>query len=132
MANTPAENVRFVLGATGENAGILTPEEIDQALEMYPQSWRLAAAAIADRFAALAAQRRRPISFSATGDMSVSWTDDVKKWQDIALRLKQEHDRETDADNAPVGLQSRSMAYRQDIDPPEYAPRRSRYGGMKR
>lgn len=132
MANTPAENVRFVLGATGENAGILTPEEVDQALEMYPQSWRLAAAAIADRFAALAAQKRRAISFSATGDMSVSWADDVKKWQDIALRLKQDHEREQVVENAPMGLQAHSLAFRQDIEPPEYAPRRSRYGGLKR
>ena len=127
-----AESIRFVLGATGENAGLLTDTEIDQAVVLYPQSWRLAAAALAERLAALAAQRRQPVSFTATGEMSVSWADDVAKWQSIAKRLKEEHASALEYEAQPIGMQIRSMAYRNEPEEPEFTVTRKRYGGLKR
>jgi hypothetical protein len=129
---TDAENVRFVLGATGDNASLLTDTEIEHAIVLYPLSWRLAAAALAERLAALATQKRQPVSFSAAGEMSVSWADDAAKWQSIAKRLKEEHAQAIAYEAAPVGMQVHSMAYKADPEQPEFTVNRTRYGGLKR
>ncbi|MDQ3540263.1 MAG: hypothetical protein M3440_06200, partial [Chloroflexota bacterium] len=57
------------------------------ALTLYADR-RLAAAWLADQLAARAINQ--PTSFTATGDLSVSWADRAKGWERLAIRLRQQ------------------------------------------
>lgn len=117
------EQIRFVLGATGDLAGIITDEEIDFALVSYPSDWRLAAAYLATNLAARA--MNDPGSFTLTGTMSISWPDRAAAWRSIAWNLKQEAAQYAKENAAPVTISRTQMRRKPlDIDPPEYTRRR--------
>lgn len=94
--------IRFALGASGDNAGLLDDAEIELALDTY-EDWRLAAATIAEALAARAIND--PASFALTGVMAVSWADRAKSWMSIARSLREEALRLEQQSVAPVGMQ---------------------------
>lgn len=120
-------NIRFSLGAVGANVGLITEEEMDAALEMYPD-WRLATAWIADSLAVRAINQ--PTSFSVPDAMSISWGDRASVWRQTARTLRQEVVLEQ-ASAGPVGLQVTQLM-RQPIaeDDQEYTS--PRWKGMNR
>lgn len=121
------DNIRFTLGATGDNAGLVLDDEIDNALSLYSE-WRLAAAFIADSLAARAIND--PSSFAAPGDLSVSWGDRAKAWMNIAKRLREEVREATDQAQGPIGIQAVQLYREAKQHEPEYSRRRMK--GLRR
>lgn len=89
---TDSERMQFLLGDVDRVTPFLTDQEYADALAFYPD-WRLATAYLADSLASRAINS--PTSFSATGDMSVSWTDRARAWRLLAKSLR---------DDAAVGV----------------------------
>lgn len=92
--STDADLMRFKVGdsvvgldASGTEQA-LRPDAEYLALLALHGDWRLAAADMAESLASQYAQE--PDSFSASGDMSVSWKERVKQWQWLAQTLRSE------------------------------------------
>lgn len=88
MESGPAANIRYILGAVGGFATIVSDDEIRFAMETYPSDWRLAAAFMADSLASRAITD--PSSFSLTSVMSVSWANRAEEWRKLAVSLRSE------------------------------------------
>lgn len=82
------ENVRFALELIGDNAALILDSEIERYLGMYPSDWRLAAAALADALAVRAINR--PTSFTAVGQMGITWADRANSWMKVAKALREQ------------------------------------------
>lgn len=122
---TALDRMRFSVGDINftdtEPAGALRQDEEYDAILLLQGDWRLAAADMADSLAAQFAQS--PDSFTATGDMSVSWKERVSTWLATARRLRTEV-----ADEAAASSTSSSMSVgpeRDYVDSSEYAVRRA-------
>ena len=116
--------IRFTLGATGTNAGLLSDDEVTTATQLYTD-WRLAAASLAEQLAAKAINN--PSSFGLTGTMQVSWTDRAKSWMAIAKNLREEAARLDTVASGPVGMQV-TLLQREFVrsEDEEYTPSRVR------
>lgn len=84
---TNSERMQFLLGDVDRVNPFLTDQEYADALAFYPD-WRLATAYLADSLASRAINS--PTSFTATGDMSISWTDRARAWRSLAQSLRDE------------------------------------------
>jgi hypothetical protein len=125
---TDSENIRFILGAFGDNEALLDETEIQHALLIYPDSWRLAAAHIADSLASRALNN--PTSFTLTGLMQVSWADRAKSWSNIAKSLRAEVAAAEEAEGVLGGVTSVQLSREAVGQYPEYSPRRMK--GLQR
>lgn len=91
---TDLDRMRDALGDVNVEAPF-APDETYLARLNEAGSWRIAAAAMARSFAARAIND--PSSFTAVGDMSVSWNDRASAWLRIASALESEAARDTAA-----------------------------------
>lgn len=82
------ENIRFALELRDAFVDIVTDAEISRYILLYPSDWRLAAAALADALAVRAINR--PTSFSAPGQMAISWADRSRGWLAIGKALREQ------------------------------------------
>lgn len=103
--------------ASGAGNWLNPDATISAILAMYPDDWRLACADVAEGLASRFAQE--PDSFTATGDMSVSWRDRVKQWQWLAQQLRAESAAEVAA-SAGKRLVSAGVYRPADFCAPEY------------
>lgn len=107
--STPSieQQIRYILGAYGDTASLLSEQEIADALVLYPQDWRLAAAYIAESLSNRAVND--PSSFTLAGVMTVSWASRGASWAATAKRLREAY-AEDEANANPLGsLQSRML-----------------------
>jgi hypothetical protein len=125
---TDSENIRFILGAFGDNEALLDETEIQHALLLYPDSWRLAAAHIADSLASRALNN--PTSFTLTGLMQVSWADRARSWANIAKSLRAEVAASEAVDGILGGVTSIQLTREAEGVYAEYSPRRMK--GLRR
>lgn len=93
---SPVEQVRVLLGLTETNGGLdLVPEEeIEDAISMYPQNLKYAAANIALSLANAAAIDADPQSFALQGVMSMSFQDPAAHWRSVYRFLLEQGERE--------------------------------------
>lgn len=101
---TPLDRMRDALGDIDVEAPLAPDETYMTRLNDAGGSWRLAAAAMARSFASRAISE--PSSFTATGDMSVSWNNQAATWLKIAQALEADAARENQAEG---GFWSASM-----------------------
>jgi hypothetical protein len=122
----PEETIRYILGATGSMAGLVTDQEITDALAVYPSDWRLAAAYIADSLSSRAIND--PESFALTGVMNVGWGDRAASWSRLAAKLRTQVAEEA-GDNT-IGPVQATMLRREfrNAEPAEYSRRRLHHG----
>lgn len=89
---TTLDRMRFAVGDINftelDTSGALRQDEEYDALVLLTGDWRLAVADMADSLAAQYAQS--PDSFTAQGDMSVSWRERVSTWLSVARRYRTE------------------------------------------
>jgi hypothetical protein len=78
------------------------PDVTYTALLLEASDWRLAAAALSRSLAARAINR--PSSFTAVGDLTVSWSDRANAWLRLATALETAHARETSAADNSIGF----------------------------
>lgn len=123
---TTEDHIRYTLGATGENAALLTTLEVQRAISLFPDEWRLAAALLAEQLAAQAVND--PNSFGLTGSISIAWGDRARVWMDIAKSLRKEVAAAQVIADEPSGIQSISL-HREFLEyEPEYGVRRMKKG----
>ena len=126
MSSIPPETtIRYILGAIGALEGLVSEDEILDAILVYPTDWRLAAAFIADSLASRAIND--PESFGLTGVMNVGWGDRAGGWSRLAARLRTQVAEESGT-SAPGQIQT-VMLKREFLsaEPEEYSrPRRDR------
>lgn len=88
---TDLDRMRDALGDINLESPFAPDETYLARLQEAGDNWRLAGAAMARSFASRAINS--PTSFTATGDMSVSWADRAKSWLTIAAALEAENAR---------------------------------------
>ncbi len=81
------DDVLWMQRTLGDPGTFFPDVDYVDALTLYADR-RLAAAWLADQLAARAINQ--PTSFTATGDLSVSWADRAKGWERLAIRLRQQ------------------------------------------
>jgi hypothetical protein len=106
---TSLDKMRDVLGDTSLTAPF-APDETYTAYLAENTNWKLAAAAMARSFASRAINR--PTSFTAVGDVAVSWADRAQSWLRIAASLEAQVARET----APSDTGTLNYAYPSRLD----------------
>lgn len=93
---TARDRIRLLIGdhtfGGDPTAALRQDETIDSAL-LLTGDYRLATAELADGLAAEYGQE--PDSFTATGDMAISWRDRVKAWENLSARMRRAVDAET-------------------------------------
>lgn len=95
---TSRDEARLRLGDTSNDVATeYLPDSTYDAVIVALGDWRLAAASLARSLAARAIND--PTSFTAVGDMAVSWADRARSWLAIATAL----DAEAAADTSTVG-----------------------------
>lgn len=99
---TPRDRIRHAIGdmqftALDTTGALRQDEEYDAVMGLY-LDWRIAAAVMAESLASEYAQA--PDSFSASGDMSVSWKDRISTWLQTARQMRSEVAAESSATSA--------------------------------
>ena len=118
----PEESIRYILGAVGPLEGIISDEEITDALLVYPSDWRLAAAYIADSLASRAIND--PESFGLTGVLTVSWGDRAAAWSRLSARLRTDVAEDTASSQLGAIQVTRLRREFLNADPAEYSQAR--------
>jgi hypothetical protein len=125
----PEESIRYILGAVGPLAGIISDEEITDALLVYPTDWRLAAAYVADSLASRAIND--PESFGLTGVLTVSWGDRAAAWSRLSAQLRTQV-AEDSVNNGSIGAIQVTRLRREflNAEPAEYSQARRDRGRL--
>lgn len=130
---TPVEQVYTLLGLTESNGGIsLVPvEDIQRAIDLFPQNIKYAASNVATQLATKAAAANDPSQFSLQGVMSVGFRDPSAYWRHMASWLLEQADIEYNRDRRPDRMTISELKNRHQVEPEgEYAP--ARYRGLRR
>jgi hypothetical protein len=132
--STEKDIVRFKVGdidvttnADGRTNALRPDVEYLAVLDLHGD-WRLATADMAESLASQYAQE--PDSFTATGDMSVSWKERVKQWQWLASQMRSAVAAEDAALIAAASLVS-VRPVRAWVDSGEYRSPYLRRGGVE-
>ena len=85
---TTRDKIRLLVGDTDTTAELLPDATYDAAIAAYGETWKLAAAEMAEAVAV--AIERQVSSFSAGGEITVGWSDRTRTLRALAVRLRQE------------------------------------------
>lgn len=124
---TSRDRIRMIVGDTSndEETEFFLDETYDATIAEY-SNWKIAAAVMAEGVAVTIEQN--PSSFTAVGDMAVSWADRTRSLRDIAARMRREAAAEDVAvDNTIVSV---PLTRGTGSGDGEYAPRR--YSRLRR
>lgn len=120
---TARDRIRLLIGdhtfGADPTAALRSDESINSVLTM-TGDYRLAVAELADGLATEYGQE--PDSFTATGDMSISWRDRVSAWEELSARMRR-------AVAAEQGIRDgmRAVRPRRDFIPDTEYQRRERW-----
>lgn len=107
------DRMRDALGDTSTDAPLASDFTYMSLLADYGQVWKLAAAAMARRFAAQATPRMN--AFSKAGSVSLNWGDRPKSWLAIAAALEASHAADT-VQTSGAGALTFTAPERADMD----------------